>query len=353
MTNLERLCLLFYQLNIGTNKKLFDYFDQCQNVDYTLIEQIFDKEAVHKVKYALENGIDVKMQDELYQNNVEFVTFYSKNYPELLKEIDGKPFLLYYIGNASLFNSPCLAIIGSRKASSYGRRVTQGFARRLAEKYTIVSGLAYGIDAIAHTSTLEVDGKTIAVLGSGLLNVYPSTHRQLAQDIVEKGGLIVSEYGLYAKPNAYHFPQRNRIVSGLCQGVLVTQAGKKSGTFSTVDCALEQGRDLYVVPGEIFDLNHDGCNHLIKRMQGSVVTSPDDIFNLTETAPKKQSAVQLNMEEEQIVNLLKDGKVHFDFLVAQTGLPLTELNYLLANLQLKGIIEKLTANYYKLVGDFI
>ena len=195
VTNLERLCLLFYQLNIGSNKKLFSYFDQCQDVDYFLVEQIFGKEGLHKVKYSLENGIDVKMVEELHSHNVEFTTFYSQNYPELLKEIDDKPFLLYYIGNAQLFNSPCFAVVGSRKASSYGRRVAQGFTRRLAEKYTIVSGLAYGIDAVAHTSTLEVGGKTLAVLGSGLLNVYPSTHRQLAQDIVSKGGLLVSEYG--------------------------------------------------------------------------------------------------------------------------------------------------------------
>ena len=189
----------------------------------------------------------------------------SKYYPERLRNIDDAPKELYCLGNLELLNyKNNIAMIGSRNCSSYGERAAKDFAYNLAkEDFCIVSGLAKGIDSFSHIGALNAKGKTIAVLGSGLDNIYPKENIKLVEEIINNNGLVISEYPLGTKPLKYHFPARNRIISGLSDSVLVVEARKNSGTNITVDFALEQGKDVFVIPGNIYSKTSDGTNFLI------------------------------------------------------------------------------------------
>ena len=203
----------------------------------------------------------------------------SKFYPERLKNIDSPPKELYCLGNLELLNyKNNIAIIGSRNCSIYGERVAKDFAFNLAkEDVCIVSGLAKGIDSFSHIGALNAKGKTIAVLGSGLDNVYPKENIKLMERIVRNNGLVISEYMLGIKPLKQHFPARNRIISGLSDSILVVEARKNSGTNITVDFALDQGKDVFVIPGNIYSKTSDGTNYLIT--EGAIpVTSYKDIL---------------------------------------------------------------------------
>ena len=189
----------------------------------------------------------------------------SKYYPERLRNIDDAPKELYCLGNLELLNyKNNIAMIGSRNCSSYGERAAKDFAYNLAkEDICIVSGLAKGIDSFSHIGALNAKGKTIAVLGSGLDNIYPKENIKLVEEIIKNNGLVISEYPLGTKPLKYHFPARNRIISGLSDSVLVVEARRNSGTNITVDFALEQGKDVFVIPGNIYSKTSDGTNFLI------------------------------------------------------------------------------------------
>ena len=204
----------------------------------------------------------------------------SKYYPERLRNIDDPPKELYCLGNIELLNYKSnIAMIGSRNCSSYGERAAKDFAYNLAkEDICIVSGLAKGIDSFSHIGALNAKGKTIAVLGSGLDNIYPKENIKLVEEIIKNKGLVISEYPLGTKPLKYHFPARNRIISGLSDSVLVVEARKNSGTNITVDFALEQGKDVFVIPGNIYSKTSDGTNFLIT--EGAIpVLSHRDILN--------------------------------------------------------------------------
>ena len=189
----------------------------------------------------------------------------SKYYPERLRNIDDPPKELYCLGNLDLLNyKNNIAMIGSRNCSNYGERAAKDFAYNLAkENICIVSGLAKGIDSFSHIGALNAKGKTIAVLGSGLDNIYPKENIKLVEEIIKNNGLVISEYPLGTKPLKYHFPARNRIISGLSDSVLVVEARRNSGTNITVDFALEQGKDVFVIPGNIYSRTSDGTNFLI------------------------------------------------------------------------------------------
>ena len=189
----------------------------------------------------------------------------SKYYPKRLRNIDSPPKQIYCLGNLELLNyKNNIAIIGSRNCSLYGQRAAKDFAFNLAkEDVCIVSGLAKGIDSFSHIGALNARGKTIAVLGSGLDNIYPKENIKLVEDIIKNNGLVISEYPLGTKPLKQHFPARNRIISGLSDSVLVVEARKNSGTNITVDFALEQGKDVFVIPGNIYSKTSDGTNFLI------------------------------------------------------------------------------------------
>ncbi len=214
---------------------------------------------------------------------MQTINIKDKNYPELLKEIYDPPQTLYVNGQLKAKEKYPLAVVGTRKVSLYGQKTTRSLVKTLAQAgFTIISGLALGVDGIAHQTTLDVGGRTIAVLGSSLDIIYPSSHQQLAQKIIESNGVIVSEYEPKTRPSKWTFPARNRIVAGLSLGTLVIEAPKKSGALITARFALEQGREVFAVPGSVYNKNSDGCNLLIK-MGAKPVTKPEDIlesFNL-------------------------------------------------------------------------
>jgi len=197
---------------------------------------------------------------------IDKININNKFYPQKLKNIYDPPKELYIIGNKYILNKPSIAIIGCRECSDYGKKVAQKFAYELSKKgFVIISGLAKGIDSFAHIGTLYAKEKTIAVLGSSIDNIYPKENIELARKIIKYGGCIVSEFPIGTKPEKMNFPQRNRIISGLSNGVLVVEAREKSGTLITVDFALEQGREVFCVPGNIDSVNSIGTNELLKQ----------------------------------------------------------------------------------------
>lgn len=188
-------------------------------------------------------------------------------YPIKLKEIYDSPTKIYVLGNSKILNKKGIAIVGSRKATTYGKKVALGMAKELSKKgINIISGLAVGIDAFAHIGCIQAQstGKTIAVLGSGIDKIYPKENIELARKIIKSGGCIISEYPIGTEPQRKNFPQRNRIISGLSNGILVVEAGKKSGALITAEFGLEQGKEIFAIPGDIIKKQSEGCNMLIK-----------------------------------------------------------------------------------------
>ncbi|MBR3255207.1 MAG: DNA-processing protein DprA [Clostridia bacterium] len=196
---------------------------------------------------------------------IKTISVESPKYPEKLKHIYDPPKVLYVLGNEKILNNTGIAIVGCREATEYGKKAATYFAYNLANKgINIISGLAKGIDSYSHIGALQAKGKTIAVIGSGLDIIYPKENKKLAQEIIKTGGAIITEYPIGTKPEKEHFPARNRIISGLSNSVLVVEAKEKSGSLITADFAMEQGKDVYVVPGNINSLNSVGTNNLIK-----------------------------------------------------------------------------------------
>lgn len=215
----------------------------------------------------------------MIENNINIISIDDKEYPEILKQIYDFPISLYVKGNSKILNNKSIAIIGCREASSYGKKAAQYFAYNLANnKINIVSGLAKGIDSFAHIGAICAKGKTIAVVGSGLDMVYPKENVNLQNQIIDLGGAIISEYPLGTKPEKMNFPERNRIISGLCEKIIVVEAKEKSGTLLTVDFGLEQGREIFVVPGNINSINSVGTNHLLK-CGAKVATTYGDVLS--------------------------------------------------------------------------
>lgn len=220
--------------------------------------------------------IDNELKCKLFKNiKAEYTTLISADYPSALREIACPPFVLFYYGDLSLLQNKCIAVIGKRNPSNYGIETTNALVQELVKaNYTIVSGMAMGIDTVAHHSTIAANGKTIAVLGSGIDYCYPKRNKELYA-ILTKEHLVISEYPGMLVPQKINFPRRNRIISGLSESILVTEADKKSGTMITVGHGLEQGKDVYCVPGRINEAL--GCNYLIQ--QGAkLVLSVQDIL---------------------------------------------------------------------------
>lgn len=213
------------------------------------------------------------------ENNIDVIHIYEEDYPQQLKEIYDPPVTLYIKGNKKILNNKNIGIVGCRDCTDYGKKSAEYFAYNLSKKYiNIVSGLAKGVDSYAHIGCLSTYkenkncGKTIAVVGNGLDMVYPKENLELAKEILNNGGAIISEYPCGTKPNKMNFPARNRIISGVCSGIIVVEAKEKSGTLITVDFALDQGRDVFVVPGNINSINSVGTNELIKQGAKMVTT---------------------------------------------------------------------------------
>lgn len=260
---------------IGTPQKIFNLTEK-QLKEYTNSEEIIKKIINIEKKQEAE-----KILKKVENEDIKLITMMNREYPKNLQRIYDKPILLYAKGNIKLLNSlKKISIIGSRNCSEYGKIVTQKLSYMLAkEDYTIVSGMAKGIDSYAHKGALTAQGNTIAILGSGVNYIYPEENKRIYDKILEKNGLILSEYGIDTKPIPEYFPARNRIISGISDKILITEASKKSGTMITASFAIEQGKTVYAVPGNITSIRSEGTNELIK--DGAIlVNSLEDITDL-------------------------------------------------------------------------
>lgn len=278
-----------------------------------------------------------------------------ENFPGCLKNMHDPPARLFVRGGdlRKILAGPCVAIVGSRKVTSYGKEVTTKLAVELAcEGVTIVSGLAIGVDGIAHRATLEADGICVAVLPCGLDAIYPASHRQLAEQILRTGGALVSEYPPGAVAYKLNFIARNRIVSALSDIVLIPEAAEKSGTLHTARFALEQGKEVLAVPGNITSQTSVGANNLIKTGAGVVTSAADVLHTLGIEAKQREGKRQpkgANAEEQLILNFLASGVHDGAELLAATGLSAAVFNQNLTMLEISGIIRALGANRWAIV----
>lgn len=281
---------------------------------------------------------------------IAILTWDDPDYPPLLKQIYDPPFVLYVRGELLPADEWALAVVGTRRASAYGREATRRLAGDLAANgVTIVSGLAQGIDSHAHKAALEAGGRTIAVLAHGLEQVYPPQNRSLAARIVEQGALV-SEFALGTRPEAKNFPARNRIISGLSLGTLVVEAGRRSGALITAEFAAEQGRDVFAVPGNIFASGAAGTNHLIQTGAKTALSVGDILeeLNLTMIGAFQQAReiVPENEMESRLLEHLSDDPVHVDELKRAAGLAISEVTSALALMELKGMVRQVGGMNY-------
>ena len=279
---------------------------------------------------------------------LEVVIITDDRYPKLLKEIYDPPAVLFVKGDITILTGLCLAIVGSRQATSYGLTTTKEIVSPLARAgAVIISGLAYGIDAAAHRAAIEVGGKTVAVMASGLDQVYPSANHRLAQDIINGGGLWLSEFPPQTAPLKQNFPFRNRIIAGLCQGTVVIEAAKRSGALLTAKHALEANREVFAVPGNASSPLSAGTNELLK--QGAhLVTTSDDVlivFGLTATATAPRLPLEPRLQG--LFEQLPREPTHLDTLVRQLNLPASSLTADLTLLELKGYIQDVGGQHYQ------
>ena len=280
------------------------------------------------------------------------VTFVSNDYPESLRVIPSPPKNIYVKGDLpSLSGAPSLAVVGSRKVTAYGKSVTDRLVRECAARgVTIISGLALGVDSIAHKATLEVGGRTIAVLPCGLDRVYPAQHHQLSEQILRQGGALLSEYEEGMPPLLQNFVARNRIVSGLAEAVLITEAAERSGTLHTAQFALDQGRTVLAVPGNITSPYSRGTNNLIKA--GAIpVTSSEDILSILDVKAGPVGYMEVlggTEEETNILRLLATGISDGAELLAQSKLAPHVFNQSLTMLEINGRIRPLGAGHWTL-----
>ncbi|OIN83283.1 DNA-processing protein DprA [Francisella sp. TX07-6608] len=285
----------------------------------------------------------------------QIITYLDNRYPSDLKQISNPPFILYCSGNSDLLNSQQLAIVGARNHSSYGKNVTAKLCADLkGSKLTIISGLTYGIDTLAHKYAIDNNLSTIAVVGTGVDVVYPSSNRELYNKIINTNGLIISEFPLGTGPLRYNFPQRNRIISGLSKGVVVVDAASKSGSLITAELALEQNKEVFAIPGSIFSTTSQGCNQLIK--QGAkLVCNVNDILeeiniasNTTQTSSTDNQVnkiISLNESERIILGSIDRELTTIDKIIIKSKLPYNQVTSILFELELKSLIESIPGGY--------
>ena len=363
MIRLEALIGLNMFCDIGSArlKKLLNYFGKPENILKAPCEKLMavsgiGKEIARKVTSLKEKDIDEEL-DLAKKYNLKIITLDDTEYPGNLKHIPDPPIVLYVKGELKDEDRLSVAIVGSRRASFYGLSSAEKFANDLANQgITIVSGLARGIDTSAHKGALKQGGRTIAVIGSGFRHLYPAENKELAEEI-SRCGAVISEFPINAKPLSQNFPRRNRVISGLSLGVLVVEAARNSGALITADCALEQGRDVFALPGKIDSGNSFGTNGLIK--QGAkLVSCADDIieeFNIPVTANLNKKDLKetnsgsrsyLSGNESLLYNLISDQPVLLDEIVEKTNMSISAISDMLLRLQMKKLIRQLPGKQF-------
>lgn len=285
---------------------------------------------------------------------IKKLTIKDKLYPPKLLDIKNHPKVIYYAGDIRLLDKNILAIVGSRACSEYGRRIANQFAKEISKKnICIISGLALGIDIAAHLGAMKEQGKTIAVLGGGIKNVYPPENREFLSQILKNGGLVISEYPENAEANNANFPKRNRIISAISDGVLVVEAEKRSGSNITARLAKEQHKKLYCIPSNIDSINGVGTNLLIQKGAKMVINKNDILedFHLENLNNQPIKISEIEDEYQEIYQLFNKGPIHINRISKTLKMPVGELSKKLLILELKGMLQKVNSNEYIKVGE--
>jgi DNA processing protein len=296
-----------------------------------------------------------KVWQSLQEQGIQVLIWDDPGYPKHLKEIDQPPPLLYLRGDLELADEWAVAIVGTRRVTHYGRQIAAEVASTLARSgVTVVSGLARGVDAIAHQAALDAGGRSIAVLGSGVDRIYPPEHRRLADRLIERGALI-SDYAPGTPPEGSNFPPRNRIISGLSLAVVVIEAGAKSGALITASFAADQGRDVFAVPGNINAPQSKGTNRLIQDGAQPLLSAESvlEALQLTMVAEHRAARVVLPADavEAQLFAMLDQQPRHVDEIRAQANLPIEKVSATLALMELKGMVRQVGGMHYVAVRE--
>ncbi|ASS75660.1 DNA-protecting protein DprA [Tumebacillus algifaecis] len=344
-------------------RKLHDHFGSWQRVweaDVSELQQGGVRiKSVRELASTRAQFDPVAMRKQFERDGIRYISQMDAEYPEMLRALYDPPAGLFVMGNLPKTGSHALAVVGARTLSAYGRLVTEKLVTELVQSgLTIVSGLARGIDTAAHGATLKAGGQTIAVLGSGLLQIYPRENMRLAHRIADGHGAVISEWAPLTPGRPQNFPIRNRIISGLTQATLVIEAGEKSGSLITADQALEQGRDVYAVPGPITSPMSIGTNRLIQHGAKPVLAASDILEDYELLCAASSSAITsstisstsdrqtLDPDAKLLLQILGHEEVHLDVLLHRTGMPQGALHTALLRLQLQGKIAALPGNRY-------
>ena len=311
--------------------------------------------VIERILQARQNVDLEKLWAKIEAQGIKILTWEDKTYPQRLKEIDQPPPVLYIRGSYLADDLFAVAIVGTRRVTAYGRQITEELAAYLAAHgITVISGLARGVDAIAHQTALKAGGRTIGVLGSGVDKIYPPEHRGLAEKMIENGA-IVSDYAPGTPPDASNFPPRNRIISGLSLAVVVIEAGETSGALITAEFAAEQGREIFSVPGSILAPQSKGTNKLIQNGALPLLSVNDlmQALNLSRMGEQKaaRKAIPSDETEARLMNVLSEEPLHVDEIRNQTELPIEKVSAALALMELKGMVRQVGGMNYVSVRE--
>ncbi len=349
-------------LGIRTWHKLQAAFDNPEKIfaaSETKIRQMVPGISAKIIAGIKQNKLQAQAEAELKladKTGIRIISRRCREYPELLQHIHEPPPFLYIKGNLDLLNNKCLGIVGARASTTYGQRIATSMAKQLSRQgLTITSGMALGIDTAAHRGALQAGGPTIAVLGCGLDIIYPRQNNKLYHQITKEGA-VISEYPFGTQPEPFRFPARNRIISGLSLGLLVVEAAKKSGSLITAHLALEQGREVFAIPGRVDSFKSEGTHDLLKS-GAKLVHTVDDI--LEELAPManwqrneqdepKPPKTELNQEEQTLIDCLEVYPQNINNLMEKSGLKADSIQQNLLTLELKNLIISLPGSQYQL-----
>lgn len=291
-----------------------------------------------------------KLWQKIQAQGIQVITWEDETYPRRLKEIDQPPPVLYLRGSLELEDEWAVAIVGTRRMTAYGRQVTEELAEALAQhRITVISGLARGVDGVAHQATLRTGGRTLAVLGSGVDCVYPPEHRKLAEQIIQQGGLL-SDYPPGSPPDSVNFPPRNRIISGMSIATVVVEAGETSGALITATFAAEQGREVFAVPGSIYAPQCKGTNRLIQQGARPLLTVEEvlEVLNIEQVHEHRAARLMFPVDavESALLHTLGSETMHIDEILAQSGLSIDKVSATLAMMELKGLVRHMGGMNY-------
>lgn len=365
MSELEALVILSSIPYLGPVKikKLIETFGSAQkalDADLKIVEEMpgFGSKISQGLLTFPDNRNWQSNLDFAKKMGVQIIPYTSPNYPKSLLLIDDYPLLLYTLGEMKYEDQQSIAVVGTRQASIYGLEMAERISENLAEKgITVISGLARGIDTAAHKAALR-KGRTIAVIGSGLMDIYPQENIKLAEAIA-KNGVVISEFAMTTPPERQNFPRRNRIVSGMSLGTLLIEAPVKSGAMITMEKAISQNKKLFAIPGRIDSENFKGNHFLIKNNKAKLVECADDIcaafenFNLMKVIDKKTPTSKINFttEEQELLNQMPNEEFSIEEVATFTNKPFLKLNVLLMSLVLKKAIKEYPGKMYKKMGQ--